>query len=721
MLAGVLCGIPIVPAYTKAAILILAVVSVLWAVNKSRDLGKGTLLFLCTCAVIFFLAGFFRGKSSGRRYEDAERKPFYEKYEATNPGEFDYALYLKGMGVTCEEERESMGEPPAALKAARTYLEGVLDRCLPEHDAGIYKAMLLGDKTQMDGQVKDLYQTSGIAHLLAVSGLHVSLIGMGLYRLLRKKIRLSEELSLAAASLCTFLYVCLTGASASAVRAGIMLFVNLSARKAGRSYDLLTALSLSFLVLLWKEPYTVFLSGFQLSFGAMAGIFLGNEVTRSLYRCGTLEKRSGLLSSFLSSLWVTIVTLPVTVSNYYFFPPYSVLLNLAVIPLMTVVMVSGLCVLALGIPGLWSLSSAAAAPGHYVLKFYEWICGKVSSLPFSKIVTGKPGPAGILFYYVILAVCFVFLTTELSVRKDKDRESRRRQRKRNGCRIALTAASLGAVVFLRYREPDHAYVEVLDVGQGDCFHIHEEGTDILIDGGSSGYDKVGENVIEPYLLSRGIRKLDAVIVSHADSDHINGIEYLLQEGKADVGILLLPAMGETDEKYDRLKTGKCREIRYLKAGDRFRAGSASLTCLYSGESKEARSDTNRQSSVVLYERGDFSMLFTGDMTKEDELLLMASAYGGMAENVDVLKVAHHGSKTASGEAFLNKATPTYAVLSYRKNNRFGHPHEETLKALSGAGVRMLKTPETGAMKICVKEDGYVIESFRNGIQSMKTK
>ena len=713
LLAGVLCGITIVPAPARAAVLILAIVSIPWMITESRDLGKGTLLFLCTFAVMIFAVGFFRGRHSSRIYESAELSGFYEKYEATNPGEFDYALYLKGMGVKSEEEREKTGEPPVAvLGRARAYFGAVLDENLSAHDAGIYRAMLLGDKAQMDDGVKDLYQTSGISHLLAVSGLHISLIGMGLYGLLKKRLRLSENVSMAVAAVSTFLYVCLTGASASAVRAGIMLIINLLSRKMRRSYDLLTALSTAFILLLLKEPYVVFLSGTRLSFGAMAGIFFGNEVTLSLYVPGILKKRSALLSALISDLCVTLFSLPVTVSNYYFFPPYSVILNLMVIPLMTAVMVSGLLVLLFGLFGLRVLLVPAAMPGHAVLSLYEWFCRKAEALPYSRIVTGKPETAGILMYYAVFLICFLILTGELSVRKDPKEESRKLCRKRDLKRILLSLLVPVSILFLRSRGTEESYVEMLDVGQGDCFHIHEGEMDILVDGGSSGYDKVGENVIEPYLMSRGIRDLDLVIVSHADTDHTNGIRYLLTEGKVETGTLLLPRMAEADEKYDDLKAGSYRSLQYLKAGDVIRAGKATLTCLYAGEGPAALSDTNRQSDVILLEQGTFSMLFTGDMTKADERLLLSSGYGKRIRDIDVLKVAHHGSKTASGETFLDRAGPAVALLSYRQGNRYGHPHKETTEALLEAGAQLLKTPETGAVKIIIKEDAYEIELFR---------
>ena len=707
LLAGVIAGAGISGPPVTAAVITLCMAVCIRMYTESRDLDQGTLLFFITSWVIIFVIGFLRARSDTAVFQAAEAAGFYEKYRATNPGEFDYAFYLKTMGVTDEAAREAMKEPPVkALIPVRQFFADILEQNLSGHDSGIYKAMLLGDKSDMDDTVKDLYQTGGIAHLLAVSGLHISLIGMGVYRIFRKNLKTGQDVSIAAASFLTAVYVLLTGASGSAVRAGLMLVINLFSRKAGRTYDPLSALCLSFIVLVLYRPYYVFQSGFQLSFGAILGIILSS---------GLYNGKNVSVRSLSSSFCVSAVTLPVIAANYYVFPLFSVLLNLAVIPLMTVVMVSGLLTLAAGsvsqvlagagamaVSGiLGKISLLSAAPGHYILKFYELLCDFSLKLPFSRIITGKPSDAGVICYYLFLYVLFKAFSGE----------------KEKHTRWLIPAGVCLLSLFLVHREPSSAYITAVNVGQGDCFHIHSGSHDMLIDGGASGYDSVGENIIEPYLLSKGIGELDAIVVSHADSDHTNGIRYLLQNSVIRARTLILPASALSSEKYDDLKdafSASGGSLQYLETGDVFRLNRFRLECLYCAPDGAQTADINRQSSVILAEYGDFRMLFTGDITKEDEgILLSRYADSEKLDGITVLKAAHHGSKTATGDAFISRIRPAYAVLSYRKNNIFGHPHAETLERLEQYSVTMLKTAELGAVTLVPEGKGVTVRGFKN--------
>ena len=716
VLSGILIGVRETPPEPVAACLFATALAVIKAYGKCRDLKKQTLLFCALFIILGFVLGFTRASYVSKKYSETGTAAFFRKYEATNPGEFDYALYLKSLSITDEESRKRLKEKePDPEKPAEVLLKrlnrsagAVLDRYLPEHDAGIMRAMLLGDRTQMDEDVKDLYQASGISHLLAVSGLHVSMIGASLWRFLRKKLKAGLLFSAGAASAVTFIYSVFTGASGSSLRAAIMLSLSLAAICCGRTYDLLSSLSLAAAALLLWRPYLILQSGFQLSFGAVIGIWAGSCLAGGGVFKGEKEEGafSKLKKSFLSSFSVSLVTLPVIAAGYFYVPVYSVFLNLAVVPLMTFVMVSAILVLFTGtllpagnITGI--TAAIVSAPGHYILLLYEKLCRFSSGLPHSEILLGKGRPLQAVIYYVLLSGSFYYLrTVKLSGRKK-------------------TAGAAAGIVFMlllpftvRHYEPGTFYVCAVDVGQGDCFHIHFKEGNILIDGGCSGYDRIGPDTIEPYLLSKGINKLSLVIISHADSDHVNGIEYLISgESKVSVRKLMLPAMGRSDEKYLSLRENGVPVV-YAERGKEVRAGNMSLRCLQSATESFAENDTNRQSSVFLLDFKGFRMLFTGDITKEDELLL-CGLYGDKEEftGIDILKAAHHGSRTATSESFIKTLRPEYAVLSYGSGNRFGHPHEETLNTLSGCGVKMLETAKMGAVTIKVDEAGYTVEGF----------
>lgn len=718
VLSGILIGVRETPPSWRAACLIVTVLAVYKAYRKCRDLKRDTLLFCALFLAAGFSAGLIRASNVSALYVQEDKAEFFRKYRASNPGEFDYALYLKSLGISNEIERKRLkdrdpdpdSKPGVFLYQLNNKAGNVLERYISGHDAGILRAMLLGDKSQMDGEVKDLYQASGISHLLAVSGLHVSMIGMSIFRFLRKKLRSGLGVSVAVSAGTTFVYAVFTGGSGSSLRAAAMLILNLAALYFGRTYDLLTAVSFAAAVLLMWRPYLILQSGFQLSFGAIIGIYAGSKLKEegilkiSSDSSGVIGRLAGTL---LSAFMVTMVTLPVAAGNFFSVPLYSVLLNVIVVPLMTIVMVSGILVLFAGIlipAGKTAafVSSVFMAPGHYILGLYEILCGVSEKLSHSSLLFGKAEPWQSVIYYVLLNAVAAVLT-----------KLNYTGMKRSAAAVTGVALMLMIPITVKHFENVDCYVCAVDVGQGDCFHIHCGNTDILIDGGCSGYEKSGQNIIEPYLLSKGIDELSAVIISHADSDHTNGILYLISdESKINVKKILLPAMGRKDEKYAVFRESGI-PVLYSEKGKMIRGGGGmNLKCIYSAVNGPAVTDTNRQSSVYRLDIKGFRMLFTGDITKEDELLIYGMYRDGTElSGIDVLKAAHHGSKTATSDIFIKALKPGYAILSYGEGNRFGHPHAETLETLSENGVKCLETAKSGALTIVINSGGYEICSF----------
>ena len=242
-------------------------------------------------------------------------------------------------------------------------------------------------------------------------------------------------------------------------------------------------------------------------------------------------------------------------------------------------------------------------------------------------------------------------------------------------------------------------ITFIDVGQGDGIYLNT-GEDVMIDGGSSSSKHIGENTIEPFLMSKGIKSLKKVFITHSDSDHTSGILYLAKSGKISIKELYLPYCAGNHESYDEIRK-ICRKVHYLKAGDRIELSHGMMTCLSPAEGMVSEvSDVNEHSLVLLYEYGDFSALFTGDAGKESERIMLDSEAGHIlseAAPVTLLKVGHHGSNTSSSDELLNTADPALAVLSYGKSNRYGHPHQETLDSLNNYGIPHRDTAESGAI------------------------
>lgn len=642
---------------------------------------------------------------------------------ATNPGEFDMGEYYCVMKLDFALEDASIlatgGEENVLeerLYQLRQSFAQILDQVFPQKEASVMKAMLLGDKNGLDADTKELYRQSSIIHILSISGLHISTIGMGGYRLLRKvgvPIKIGAVLSMAL----IYAYGLMTGMSMSALRAIFMFCLHLIADMVGRTYDMVTALSLAAVLLLIEQPRYVQYSGFLFSFGAVAAI---GVLLPALYeadgkgrRNAEKENRRILLrikQAISSGMAVTLVTLPVHLMCYYQFPIYSVILNLAVIPLTTPIMGVGLLIM---LTGAWLPVFAVGISyiNRLILKFYEICCQMGSMIPGGVLVSGKPEAWQMTAYIILL--CVLVFADRMSGKKLPV-----------FCKYQWIVAAL---CILLWRSEDGLQITMLDVGQGDCIHIQsEEGNHYLVDGGSSSKSQVMKYQILPYLKSQGVRHLEAVFLTHSDSDHCSGLIELLEAYPSDgltIGSLILPHIAESsmDEQYKEIKQlagEKEIQVQYMSRGQKLEDGAMSIRCLHPYRNYDTES-ANEYSLVLLVTYKQFTGLFTGDVEGEGEACMWEymqkyrneykQEYGHKTEADDtdrrftLLKVAHHGSRYSTSEEFLDAWNINLAIISCGQNNRYGHPHEETLERLENVGSKVLTTPECGAITIEIGE------------------
>lgn len=661
---------------------------------------------------------------------------------ARNAGEFDYRLYYRSRHICCRmsaKKAEITDRSADPLKAAaysfRERAREALKQFCTEKDAGLLSAVLLGDKTQMDEEINDLYQKNGIAHLLAVSGLHVSLIGMGLYRLLRR-LGLGFGWAGVWSGGLLFLYGTMTGFGPSVFRACLMLACSFAASYLGRTYDLLSAMSLAAICLSLENPFVIFTGAFQLSFGAVFAIgWAGKELSDGL------ECKKEWENALSVSLAIQLVTGPIVLYHFFEYPLYGIFLNFLVIPLMTYVVGAGIAGLLMGMAGIsllaaaagaGTLSGAAAAVGHllelgaegsmgtchYIFALYEMLCRLTKRLPGSSLILGRPESWKLAAYYGILAVLLLFLgsrgrkraetgeRTKAGEMMEKDREAAAKDRFMDRIKIWGCLSSL--IVFLLYRSVSGLRIDFIDVGQGDGILLETKKQVVLVDGGSTQLKKLGEQRLEPLLKSRGIRKIDMAFVSHGDQDHISGLMWLLEEDTGiEIGRLFLPLPGKGEEIYEKLESAAVRKgvkTDYICTGDLIQSGKLSLSCLYP-YSDTLSSDRNGHSEVLLAEYGDFSMLLMGDLGTEGEAEI--AEVWDEKKQVQILKAGHHGSSTSSSELFLDTVRPQIAVLSYGKDNSYGHPHPEVIERLEERGIASWATEEQGM--ITVRTDGKELE------------
>ena len=619
---------------------------------------------------------------------------FYAFSHATNPGEFDAADYYRISGqqgrlmqADCLSRSRDHSRFRETLYICREYLSMIIHACYPEKEASVMGAMLLGEKGLLDGEVKSLYRHNGIIHILAISGLHLSILGMGLYKLLAR-LRIPKMIDIILSVTLMYCYGTMTGMGVSVVRALVMFGLNLCASLAGRTYDLLSAVTAAALLILVRQPLYLTHSGFLFSFGAVCGIGFLPEVS------GQFPSRNAFLKALSAGAWVSLVTLPVHLCFYYEFPLYSVLLNLLVIPCMGLLLVSGVCVMAVSAVFL-PLGRFAALPGIFILAFYEKCCEFCMGLPGQRLVTGRPENWQVVIFLGLLAAAVFFAGKE-----------------RRG---HFWCALFAAVILLTCRMPQDFEITVLDIGQGDCIYLADgQGGHYLIDGGSSDRKEMETYQMIPFLKYRGVSRLDGVFISHSDEDHISGILGLLKdygETGIEIGCVFLPDLAEEsrDEHYLELAAlarDRGVPVVFLHDGERLKRGEFMLTCLHP-EKSYVNSDANAGSMVLYLTYGSFSALFTGDLEGQGEeqvteRLARMRETGGLPERITLLKAAHHGSKNSTKEAFLELVNPRLTLISAGQDNSYGHPHKETLARLEAQGSAVLQTPVSGAVTVKVR-------------------
>ena len=605
---------------------------------------------------------------------------------AANPGNFDQALYYARLGfygaIWCEEVLAATGETNAyreALFQIRTSWKEQLTEVLGEEEGTLLAAILLGDKEGMDAETKELYQKSGIGHILAISGLHVSFLGLGIYYLLRK-MGMGYVLGGIGAIGILCVYVQMVGLSVSIFRAGLMLVLKIIADMTGRVYDMLTAVLLAATLTVLYQPLYLTDGGFYLSYGAVLGILV---VLPAIKKCFSI--RSRLLEGILASLAINISLFPILLYFYYEIPTYSVLLNAFVIPFMSVIIGCGMIGSGF-LLGFEPLGRFLLSVCKMIFGIYEYLCQIENQLPASRLTMGQPKLWTIVIYYIVL---FIIL---LCIRKKKKPKTQ-------------LWAFLVFCSLLFVRVPcGELEITMLNVGQGDCMFLQgPSGKSYLIDGGSSDEAKLGMYCIEPFLKWHGIGQLDYVFITHGDTDHYSGIEEMLKRQAFGVKIdcLVFPQNFQQDEALCGLAklAGKvgCRAL-IMTEGESISEKELQITCI---QPSETDTYTGNEGSLVLdVSFGAFSMLCTGDVEHVAEEDLTKRVKG---KDYDVLKVAHHGSKNSSSEEFLLAIKPEIALISSGKNNRYRHPHPETLERLQKMRCCIYQTKENGA--ITLRSDG----------------
>jgi competence protein ComEC len=633
---------------------------------------------------------------------------------ARNPGAFDYRLHLHRQGIdalaTLKQPGQWRGRRSGQVKwwqnlagGLRQGMRRALLRNLSGAPAELLLAMLLGEKYRLPDEVDTAFRAAGLSHALVVSGLHVGLVALFCLTALRL-CRLPEVWAAGLTVGFLVLFALVTDLQAPVVRATVMAAALLAGRVWGRPTDAYNALGVAALALLIWRPVWCFELGFQLSFAATFSIIhlYGGLHTRLAVFCGSdWGVWRGWIGTWLAaplgvSLAAQIGTAPLIL---YYFQQISLvapLANLVAVPLMGAAVGLGLLACLGAVLAPW-----AAMPfngcNYLVLKALLALAEICAALPWASVAVGRPGWMGLLMF----GAAVLFAPAVVA----------RPRWRRPALVVALAAANLA--VWGHVLREQRLEVVFFDVGQGDAAFVRfPNGRTLVVDGGERNprFD-FGQRVLLPFLRQRGIRRLDAVVGSHAHNDHIGGLVALL-EG-VEVGYYLDSGQQpESSTAQALLETAHRRGTRYRRvgAGDSLAGlGGVHAVVLHplpgfvtpAGDSPHG---LNNGSVVLRLRYGEVELLFTGDIEKEAGAALLS--WGSRLQS-DVLKVAHHGSRTSSSSAFLAAVRPQLALVSLGAYNRFGHPAPQVLARLDSVGARVVRTDRRGALVL--KTDGRTLE------------
>ena len=516
----------------------------------------------------------------------------------------------------------------------------IYDSLLDEQDSSILKAMILGESSSLDSDIKTLYKNGGIIHILAISGMHVAIIAEVLKKLLGKIIK-NKKAKTIVLILTIGIYVILTGCNISTLRALIMMSFSELAQLMGRDYDSLSGLCFAAILLLVINPKNLFNLSFILSFASIISLKLS-------------LKLNGPLKKFSSDISVYVLMIPILSYNFYQFQGLSIFANILILPLTKILVILSFLIILVNDLN-YNLAMIFSRIVSLILLYYENVLTYLSKLTGFNILVGKMNLIQVVLWYSIYILLYLNCKNKNLFISNKRRSLKR---------ICVIFIMILVLIKNFLSSDNDVLVTFIDVEHGDSSLIYDEKENIkiLIDGGGlhDAPKDTGTYNVYPYLKYLGIDELDVAIVSHADRDHIKGVIELVD--LVTIHNVIVP-YGECDAKlYDEL-IGKCKEkdipIKKVKKGDTIDVGELKLEVLNPDENKNELSENNN-SIVIDMNVFDHHILFTGDIEKESEEIILRD--GLIDSNFFIMKIPHHGSDTSSTSSFVKMVNPKYAVL-----------------------------------------------------------
>ena len=603
-------------------------------------------------------------------------------------------------------------------------------KVMNEKIKSMFLGILFGNKKEIDEDIIEKFRNSGLTHILAVSGMHVAYIISG-FRITFQKL-IGKRTTNILLMMVLILYMILVNFTPSVTRAGVMGIIFLLSKIIYRKNDLLTSISISLLLSLLFNPFLIFNTGLILTYSGVLGIvyfkkiilyFLDKiEIKNHIYKYKIRPKIVFIIDKIKEiisvSLSVQIMIFPVIIYNYNTVNIFFLISNLLIFFIIGPIVFLGFVLLIFLLINL-KLSSFISIFFEYGIQFLDFI-SNIGKLPFSKLYVPTPNLFSIFFYYlIILSIAIIF---KIIFNKKNNYQTYKRYKnlvaysilkyRRKKYIIFICFVIFLIILILLNVYPKKLKIHFLDVGQGDsCFIITPNKKTILIDTGGLKNQDIGKNTIVPYVLDRGFNKIDYVFISHFDTDHVDGLFSILEEIK--VNTIIISKQKEDSENYKKFRyIVKNNRIKVLVVGqgDVLKIGNDMIFKILWPNKEKTIDDNilNNDSLVCKLCYKNFSMLFTGDIEEiaEKEIIKQYENYIDILKS-DVLKVAHHGSKSSSSEDFLKIVEPKIALIGVGENNKFGHPSEVVLNRLKDLNVKIYRTDKMGEISLIINSKGKI--------------
>ena len=669
-----------------------------------------------------------------------------------NYGGYDYSLYLKTQtiygtfeGSQLQLKSKNKGSfVQKGIISFKEYIKGILKANLDENEAELCIGLVIGDRTNLSENIQEDFKTSNLTHMLAVSGSHFVYIILAvtyINKFLKRK-RSGQVLML----IVIVLFMNLTGNTGSVVRSGIMAALGIIASIIHRKADIWNNMAIALLIQIILNPYIIFDVGVQLSYGGVIGIVAFNKiVTNQIEQLSNKirEKFANLIKgknkkneiikiqnyedkkeiankswnlcesicnyikeSISVTISANIVIIPIMMYTFNTISFSFVISNLIAGAILGIIVLYAFALIFLYIV-LHKFISPLFIILNIMLKILISIAHICSLIPFSKIYVVTPNVVLIIFFYLFL---------HLLVKKQNS--------------MILSKKTIAfftiAIIILNFIYPvltskrDNLEINFIDVGQGDSTLIRVSNKTILIDGGGSSYGEtfdVGEQTLFPYLLDRGINTIDYVIVSHFDSDHCQGLNFIMENMK--VKNAIISSLGQESNEYDiflSLAKKQNTNLVYVKMGDIIKIGDCTIKILFPDNEPITDNEKNNNAIVFKFLWKNISILFTGDIEEKAENKILSLYSDNLGElKSTILKVAHHGSKTSTTKPFLEAVKPQIALIGVGEDNNFGHPNSGVIERLESIGCEIYRTDKYGEISIKFNKQ-IIINTILNSVK-----